>query len=159
MAKRYSATMATIVLDAVVIPVCLACSSGKDAQADSGKDAQTEEPCAQNSDCADSAVAAEWAAVKCGSEVYCLSGRCLGHCRELCEAVRTDVNPCGDGGLCVTLYQSEQDEVAVCTMLPVACEAAEDCPSYRPETDAGGSAEWTCVDGTCAYPGFEYTTH
>jgi len=117
---------------------------------------ETHDSCKVNADCADSDTAAEWAQIKCRSEVYCLSGRCKGHCLEPCEDVRTDMNPCTDGGLCAPEYNGAEDYS--CTMLPIACDTREDCPRYRPTSDAGTSDEWACVDGVCSYPGLEYAT-
>ena len=118
-------------------------------------DDDTRDVCKVNADCADSEIAAEFAQTKCISEVYCLSGRCMGHCLESCEDVRTDMNSCTDGGLCAP---ENHGEFYLCTMLPIACDTREDCPRYTPTSDAGTPDEWACVDSVCSYPGLEYAT-
>lgn len=60
-----------------------------------------------------------------------------------------DINPCTDGSICQTLF-------GLCRFRPLSCVVAENCPQYLPPQPDGGTGEWSCTDGKCAYPGFSY---
>ena len=74
-------------------------------------------------------------------------------CREYCDALRTDINPCQDGQLC---EPSSTGVPTHCTARPIACDSPADCPLFRPPNANDRQAEWACVEGFCQYPGFEY---
>ena len=110
--------------------------------------------CARNSECADSGVARSTSELKCPTrEVYCLQGQCKGGCGESCTVLRTNLNPCSEG-MCTSRL-----ELSYCTMLPIPCETAGDCPLYLPPLADGGQSSWTCENQICRYPGFEYPTN
>lgn len=111
--------------------------------------------CSVNSDCVDSSAAEAIAEKKCPSEVYCIDGTCHGECRTLCEPIRTDTNPCDGSRLCAP--STAEANVGLCTMKPIVCSSAAECPVYLAATD-GASAEWTCEAGICFYPGWMYAT-
>lgn len=115
--------------------------------------------CAVNADCADSQAADDLRPIRCAAkEIYCLGGTCRGECRERCEVVRDDVNPCSDPRQCAHFGGSE-DDTYFCTMLPVSCEVREDCPRYRTILEGGSQGEWACEDGECTYPDYVHPTH
>jgi hypothetical protein len=110
--------------------------------------------CARNSDCADSAVASQ---LKCPfQQVYCLKEQCKGGCGELCTVLRPDLNPCLEG---ICKPSPLGGDFTYCTMLPIPCQTAADCPLYLPPLADGGQSSWTCEDQICRYPGFEYPTN
>lgn len=88
---------------------------------------------------------------RCFWESYCLNGECRARCEEECTPLRTDVNPCADGSICEPQYE-------LCHFRPLVCAAADNCPRYLPPLPDGGSGEWSCTNGRCAYPGFSYAT-
>jgi len=94
--------------------------------------------------------------IRCFWESYCLNGECRAWCSDQCALLRTDVNPCADGSICVTSFGEPM--TGLCHFRPLVCVAAENCPQYRPPLPDGGSGEWSCTDGRCAYPGFSYPT-
>ena len=108
--------------------------------------------CHVNSDCAPTSP------LRCGAdELYCLDGQCHFGCAQECEAIRTDVNPCQEPRLCVPLLAGSPSP-SYCSIMPIRCSSVSSCPIYRPETDAGPDAAWSCEDDLCVYPGFSYTT-
>ena len=112
--------------------------------------------CKQNSNCTDSSVAQS--PMKCnGWEVYCLNGQCKAGCGETCVVIRADRDPCSKGICRSTL--SAGDPYGYCTMLPISCQTADDCPKYLPPLPDGGQASWTCENQVCMYPGFDSPTH
>jgi hypothetical protein len=50
------------------------------------------------------------------------------------------------------------DALAYCTIMPIPCDAAGDCPAYRVDVPDGSQGEWTCEAGVCHNPGVEYAT-
>lgn len=112
-------------------------------------------PCGVNADCADSPAARALANVRCaGGEIYCLNGECHADCMDTCTVVRSDVNPCPSPRICTPKFGGA---TSFCAMTSVRCETAADCPAYLPLVD-GGSGAWSCDDGGCAYPGYEFPT-
>jgi hypothetical protein len=89
-------------------------------------------------------------------QVYCLEGRCKGGCGDFCTVLRADLNPCLEG---ICRPSSGGGAFSWCTMLPIPCQTAADCPLYLPPLAGGGQASWTCEDQICRYPGFEYPTN
>ena len=120
----------------------LACESSPD---DGGE-------CVTNEDCR-SSPRAEENRRQCQQDIYCLEGTCYWECRETCVVARTDVNPCEPPRLCAKIYGSVSTDT-YCTMEPVLCHTAADCPLYLP-TDGGS---WSCNAGQCDYPGHAYAT-
>jgi hypothetical protein len=115
--------------------------------------------CRSNAECESSPEAEAIKDVLCGiKEAYCLNDTCHAECRELCSTVRVDTNPCESPGLCAPVKLGPADHTELCTMRPIACTTVDDCPSYLPPLSSGGTAEWTCERGVCAYPEFEYAT-
>jgi hypothetical protein len=112
--------------------------------------------CALNSDCVNSPAALAVAAAKCLDEVFCLSGICRGECTHSCVVVRSDIDPCPTPRLCVKIPAGAG--LSLCKITPVPCTVPSDCPAVRPVLPDGGQAAWTCEDGVCRYPGFEYAT-
>lgn len=114
--------------------------------------------CAVNADCLDSQAALDIEPIRCGpKDLYCLDGVCHGECREPCEVVRDDANPCNEHEHCVR-YGGSGDAISFCTIMPIPCAAVDECPAYRPVLPEGGQHEWSCDDGVCRYPGLEYAT-
>jgi hypothetical protein len=83
-------------------------------------------------------------------EFFCDDGECKGWCRQSCVVVSERINPCSQPGLICSQTEEQQD--GMCQGRAIPCEAAADCPIYRPR-DAGS---WECVGGMCRFPGFEY---
>lgn len=110
--------------------------------------------CVVNADCADSPAADEIRQIKCESEVYCQAGTCKGECVEMCQPVRSDVNPCAGGRLCAPYGFGG----SFCSMLPVPCSSVADCPVYLPPSE-GGTSAWSCTASVCSNPGWTYATH
>ena len=111
--------------------------------------------CRVNADCADSAAAGDFKCVRClATQVYCLAGVCHANCANTCQMLRTDVNPCSDGGLCAPLT----DRIGYCSVEPISCASAMNCPQYRPPDSSGAVQDWTCTDHVCRYPGISYAT-
>lgn len=144
-------------------------NSGRDGpiQPQSGEDASTYVQtdafagwvggaCTQNADCVGSPAAVAVSAAKCLDEVYCLSGVCHGECTQSCVVVRSDVNPCQAPRLCVKIPAG--GGLSLCKIKPVSCATAGDCPLVRLVLPDAGQAEWSCEDGICRYPAFEYAT-
>lgn len=119
--------------------------------------ADDEDSCRTNAECEDSDVARSLAKIKCPSEVYCLNGKCDGACNPSCKDVRSDLNSCGDAGLCVPLPGSGDDPSGLCSLRPIECTSADECPAFKPATAADGG-KWSCDDGICSYPGYTYAT-
>jgi hypothetical protein len=114
--------------------------------------------CNVNADCVDSQAAKDIEPIRCGpKDLYCLEGTCHGECRELCEVVRDDMNPCSEPRHCVRQGDSS-DALSFCTIMPIPCDTADDCPAYRTVLPEGGQGEWSCDDEVCRYPGVEYAT-
>jgi hypothetical protein len=112
--------------------------------------------CQQNLDCTDSSVARS--PLKCRSwEVYCLDQQCKAACGDECVVIRADRNPCSTGICRSSLVAG--DPYGYCTMLPISCQTAEDCPKYLPPLPDGGQSSWTCENETCVYPGFVNPTN
>lgn len=140
------------------VEVCLLCvvlhlvgCTEESAAVESSQDAGRG-PCHSNADCEDSEAAKMAAELKCPfSEFYCLAGQCQFDCGDVCMIARVDVNPCVKG-ICISRPQAP--EITYCTMLPVKCDSAEDCPAYLPSQDG----TWTCEQGICRFPGFTYPT-
>jgi hypothetical protein len=108
--------------------------------------------CKKNADCANSPAAAQLKNLRCtGQELYCLAGVCHGECLDSCSVVRSDVNPCTAPRICVPKFGGV---LSVCSITPVACTTASDCPKYLPNANQA----WTCDAGACAFPGFQYGT-
>ena len=129
-------------------------------QADSGRDNPDSggAECQTTADCKDSAAATKARDLKClVPEVHCLEHACKFGCAANCTVARADVNPCQQG-LCAHSPYPVTKAMNFCTMLPVGCDSSVDCPKYLPPTAAGG-ATWSCEEGICRYPGFEYATH
>jgi hypothetical protein len=115
--------------------------------------------CSSNAECASSEAAMAVAQKKClDPEVYCLAGTCVGACADTCVVARADFDPC-QKGLCAPSPYEGSKNLSFCTMLPVKCATADDCPKVLPPPPDGGAAAWTCESGICRYPGFEYATH
>jgi hypothetical protein len=112
--------------------------------------------CAVNRDCAKSPAAVENSKYGCVNEVYCLAGVCHGDCSINCEQVRIDINPCPAPRICTALPGSGIN--TVCKITPIPCVTAATCPQYTPKPEDGGVGDWSCVDGICRYPGFDYPT-
>ena len=93
---------------------------------------------------------------RCAPEVYCVDYQCAGACPQACEGVDAFVNPCEDGSYICNepTGPAERGARYFCTALPIACDAEEDCPLYRP--DANGA--WECSQGFCRFPGFAYAS-
>jgi hypothetical protein len=112
--------------------------------------------CQNNADCVGSPADLTSRPVRCvGKDLYCLDGLCHAECRDSCTQLRTDVNPCPAPRICVPITGLG---IAFCSLTPPPCQAAADCPTYRPPVD-GSSADWTCDQGICRYPGLEPATH
>jgi hypothetical protein len=111
--------------------------------------------CSVNKDCHQSPAARGISTERCADEIYCLGGVCYAACTKMCAVVRSDVDPCPPPRLCVHFAVSS---VSLCKITPVECTLATDCPLARPPSADGGQAEWSCEDGICRYPGFEYAT-
>jgi len=112
--------------------------------------------CTVNADCVDSPAAQAIKDVRCaGRDIYCLDAVCHAECTDTCEAIRTDINPCTAPRLCVPFLGGS---TAFCSITPVKCTKVADCPAYLPPTASGDPAAWSCTDGICSYPGFEYAT-
>jgi hypothetical protein len=112
--------------------------------------------CATNDDCSSSPAAVENAKFGCLNEVYCLEGVCHGDCTIECVQVRADINPCPAPRICTALPGSGSE--TICLITPIPCITVATCPLYLPSTPDGGVGQWSCVDGTCRYPGFDYPT-
>jgi hypothetical protein len=111
--------------------------------------------CQVNTDCANSPAAAAFSKVRCaGGQIYRWQGLCHADCMSTCTIVRTDVNPCATPRICEPRLGGQE---SFCAMTPARCQTAAQCPSYLPSTDAG-QAVWTCDDGGCAYPGYQFPT-
>ena len=113
--------------------------------------------CTRNSDCVGSPAERRAKELKCrAAEVYCSDNICVADCSKPCTVVRSDQNPCNSG----TCTKVPGNADTFCSMLPVKCStdsASTDCPAFRPLIDDAGLQEnWACVDGICAYPGFQY---
>jgi hypothetical protein len=146
----------------MVIPLtCVACGTTSNGDSPYGIDGSVPtsataagKTCHANSECEGSPAATDLSRVRCIGEVYCADGQCHGDCRTRCEQVRSDVNACSDGAICVPFDSA----AAFCSHLPVQCQSAEQCPAYRP-VDAGGQQDqWKCEAGLCTYPGFSFST-
>lgn len=111
-------------------------------------------PCEAAEDCRGSDEARR--AGRCGPEVACVEGRCqaecLGSCDRLGAQSRFPVEQCRSGAICDAPARDAAPNEGQCTKRPITCEASDDCPATKP-SDAG---EWTCDQGTCAFPGFAY---
>jgi hypothetical protein len=116
--------------------------------------------CARNADCAHSSAADRAGTLRCGAaaDVYCLAGKCEAECGNRCQPVTTDVNPCPQPQLCKPVIPGP-DGLSVCTIVPIACTGAADCPVYAPVTEDGGHAQWDCVDAICKSPSVSYGTN
>jgi hypothetical protein len=120
-------------------------------------DSGTGGECTVNADCVDSPAAQAIKDVRCaGRDIYCLDATCHAECTDTCEAIRTDVNPCAAPRLCVPFLGGA---TSFCSITPVKCSKVSDCPAYLPPTPNGDPGAWSCTDGVCAYPGFDYATH
>ncbi len=102
--------------------------------------------CQTYRDCANSEESRN--AGRCGPDFACIANACEARCVAPCSVAREDVNPCEDGRICTEVEPGSGGE---CTSRPIACDTAEHCPVYRP-----GPGAWSCVDGTCTFPGFAY---
>lgn len=112
--------------------------------------------CTANADCLDSPAAHQLDNVRCTArDIYCLRGNCYAGCLNSCSVVRTDTDPCPAPKLCVPKLNGN---AFYCSITPVSCTTASDCPPAFPPT-SDEPAAWQCVDGTCQYPGFDYATH
>jgi len=112
--------------------------------------------CKANADCVDSPAAHQLDNVRCAArDIYCLRGTCHAGCLESCTVVRTDTDPCPAPRICVPKLGGK---AFYCSIAPVSCESAADCPPALPPTSAE-TAEWECTKGLCEYPGFDYATH
>jgi hypothetical protein len=110
--------------------------------------------CEENVDCKDSAAAAAIDDLRCaGRDIYCLNGSCHAECLDQCEAASSDVNPCEAPRLCV-----DMSGAGFCSIRPAACSQSSDCPAYLPPAPEGVVGAWTCRDGFCEYPGYDYPT-
>lgn len=89
-------------------------------------------------------------------EVACVNGTCRARCGNSCQVVEATTNPCQEAGLICNQSSSGKEDFTYCTATPIACENASDCPVYRPASADAATAEWTCEQGTCRYPGFVY---
>ena len=115
--------------------------------------------CTNNAACTDSEAAKAIAMKKClEPEVYCLEGKCVGSCADVCVVARADFNPCQQG-LCAPSPYEASAALSFCTMLPVKCATAKECPKVLPPSPDGSTGQWSCENGICRYPGFEYPTH
>ena len=111
--------------------------------------------CQVNADCANSPAAAALANVRCaGGELYCWNGECYSDCTQTCTVVRSDVNPCPAPRICEARFGGQE---SFCAMTPAKCQSASDCPANLPRVD-GGQAAWSCQDGGCTYPGYQFPT-
>jgi hypothetical protein len=111
--------------------------------------------CQVNADCANSPAATALANVRCaGGELYCWNGECYSECTQTCTVVRSDVNPCPAPRICEARFGGQE---SFCAMTPAKCRSASDCPAYLPRVD-GGQAAWSCQDGGCTYPGYQFPT-
>jgi hypothetical protein len=111
-------------------------------------------PCERAEDCRGSDESKS--AGRCGPEVACIDGRCHAECLGTCDGLsaqsRFPVVQCSTGAICNAPARDGAPNEGRCTKRPVRCDASDDCPLTKP-SDAG---EWTCDDGTCAFPGFAY---
>lgn len=120
-------------------------------------DGSASNECARNADCIGSPAERRAKELKCrNAEVYCAENGCVADCAAPCTIVRKDQNPC-DRGTCTKVPNNAD---MFCSMLPVKCSASSastDCPAFWPLVgDPGAAQNWACVDGICAYPGFQY---
>lgn len=104
--------------------------------------------CSENADCAGYATQAG----RCAGESGCSDGVCQAACSGNCKVARADENPCPEAQICTYAATTVYEEGGKCTNLPISCTTTEDCPLYRPRTDAS----WTCVEGVCRFPGYTY---
>lgn len=142
---RFSET--SLVLAAVLTFTVSSCSSAKESDE---PEAEAEPACTVNADCADSAAVAEAAMLKCPeAEVFCDGGQCAAECALECVVSRLDVNPCESGTCSLGPFGR-----TYCSMLPVECESEEACPAFLPD----GETAWTCDEGVCKHPSWEYPT-
>ena len=114
-------------------------------------------PCRNNAECVGSPAEKQFVGVRCPHETYCLNGSCYVECQSICEVVRSDLSPCGDEGLCADYGQN----LFMCTRKPVLCRVPANCPAHKPvgSSDATGiTGDWSCEDGACRFPGFQYQT-
>lgn len=115
-----------------------------------------DDACSTNADCENSSAADDLKGVRCaGQELYCLNRKCRSGCMAPCSVVRTDVNPCPEPRLCTPKLDGS---VSFCTITPTTCESADDCSSFLPPTSSAETAQWSCEEGLCVYPGYEYPT-
>ena len=112
--------------------------------------------CLLNEECRDSPASRAEPDLRCIRENYCLGGICHSECTSVCTAVRADINPCPTPWLCTQLPAS--GGTSVCKIVPIVCETADTCPKYKPPMPDGGLSDWTCENGICRFPGFEYPT-
>ena len=104
--------------------------------------------CSRHADCATSDVLR--AAGRCPAEAYCSEGSCHPGCLKLCKVVRQDFNPCNAGLIC-SESQNGKDP-GLCRGRPIVCQVDDDCPIFLPTPDQS----WSCIDGTCRFPEFQY---
>lgn len=94
---------------------------------------------------------------RCAPELACVEGRCraecLGHCKASMVGSRFPTPLCDNGGICSAPAPTPpaDDAEGRCTRRPIRCASAADCPLFEPH-----AGEWTCENGTCAFPGFAY---
>lgn len=96
----------------------------------------------------------ERAAGRCGPEVTCRSGECHAECLGACT--NSDQEPCSKGGICaqpIEVRPGAATDLFLCTRRAIHCQAATDCPLYKPSEPG----EWTCGStGVCEFPGFTF---
>ena len=103
--------------------------------------------CAVHDDCGNSEIAQEQG--RCAPRVACVEGICDAWCPDTCEVIDPDVNPCTEPGW---ICPSVDGSTARCIPTEISCETTNDCPDYRPSS----TGAWTCDNGTCRFPGFQY---
>jgi len=106
--------------------------------------------CKQASDCVTSQAAKDVG--RCAPKDFaCIDETCQVSCGTLCSTARLDINSCEGGRIC-SATATARAEPPFCRSSPIACETVGDCPSYLPSA----SGAWTCAEGYCSFPGFQY---
>jgi hypothetical protein len=125
---------------------------------DASKPAAT--ACNTNADCVDSPEAELGKTAKCKNpEVFCSNHSCSVDCAPPCVGAQRHLNPCARGTCAPILSGRGVAGENYCTMLPVPCAGAQDCPVFIPGDDDAGASAWSCLDKVCYFPGYSYPTH
>lgn len=140
-----------VVVALAVLTGSLACTS-QSSETTATDRAAVGGTCVRDADCTDSHAAQQLG--RCAPDVVCDHGTCRAECLGICEpASNIEGGGCPAGSLCTASSKPNPDfgAAAVCTKRVLHCTDVAQCPSANP-----GPGAWSCLDGTCRFPGLTY---